>query len=458
MTAQLILIVDDEPDIRQLISEILEDEGYRVETAENAERARDIYRQRKPDLVLLDIWMPGLDGISLLKEWRSNNLLHCPVIMMSGHGTIETAVEATKLGAYDFIEKPLSLAKMLLTIENALRASQLEQENLGLKRQIAFSHEIVGTSKLMQQLREQASRIAQHNSTVLLYGEHGVGKEAVARYIHAQSVRRNRPFVKVVLPMLERESMAQKLFGAELEGRIEQGLVDEANGGCLYLSEIADLDIDSQKHLLDALQAKSFTRIGGKERIDFDLQLIVSSTHDLLDDIQVGLFSEDLFYLINVLPLQVPPLRDHPEDVPDLLSYYVNQLTAQDGLPYRHFTLAAQNFLRNHRWAGNVLELRNLVHRLLILGTEVEISLEEAEEAVGASVPVFSAEIGQMPESLYDLPLRQAREQFEHDYLIYQLKQADGNVSKLADQVKMERTHLYRKMRSLGVDPKKYGR
>lgn len=458
MTAQLILVVDDEPDIRQLISEILEDEGYRVEVAENAERAREIYRQRKPNLVLLDIWMPGLDGISLLKEWRSTNSLSGPVIMMSGHGTIETAVEATKLGAYDFIEKPLSLAKLLLTIENALRTSQLEQENQGLRRQMVFSHEIVGTGKAMQQLREQAGRMAQHDSSVLIYGEHGVGKEAVARYIHAQSLRRERPFVKVVLPLLEVGTVEQKLFGSEIDGKITYGLIDEAMSGCLYLAEVSELDTDSQKRLLAALQTKSFTRVGGSDPIDFDIQLIVSATHDLQDDIQAGDLNEELYYLLNVLPLQVPPLREHAEDVPELLNYYVNQLTAQDGLPYRHFTLPAQNFLRNHRWAGNILELRNLVHRLLILGTEVDISLEEAEEAVGATVPVFSSELGQMPESLYDLPLRQAREQFEHDYLIYQLKQVDGNVSKLADQVKMERTHLYRKMRSLGVDPKKYGR
>ena len=226
MTAQLILVVDDEPDIRQLISEILEDEGYRVEVAENAERAREIYRQRKPNLVLLDIWMPGLDGISLLKEWRSTNSLAGPVIMMSGHGTIETAVEATKLGAYDFIEKPLSLAKLLLTIENALRTSQLEQENQGLRRQMVFSHEIVGTGKAMQQLREQAGRMAQHDSSVLIYGEHGVGKEAVARYIHAQSLRRERPFVKVVLPLLEVGMVEQKLFGSEVDGKITYGFID----------------------------------------------------------------------------------------------------------------------------------------------------------------------------------------------------------------------------------------
>ncbi len=458
MTAPLILVVDDEPDIRQLVSEILEDEGYRVEVAENAERARELHRQRKPNLILLDIWMPGQDGISLLKEWRSHNVLSCPVIMMSGHGTIETAVEATKLGAYDFIEKPLSIAKMLLTIENALRTSQLEQENQGLRRQMVFSHEIIGNSRAMQQLRDQASRIAQHDSCVLLYGEHGVGKEAVARYIHAHSPRKERPFVKVVLPMLDKASMVQQLFGYEEAGKVHYGLVDEANGGYLYLAEVTELDAESQKTLLLALQERVFTRPGGQGRVDFDAHLIVSSTHDVLDDVQDARFNEELYYLLNVVPVQVPCLRDHPEDVPELLNYYVNQLMAQDGLPYRHFTLPAQNFLRNHRWSGNILELRNLVHRLLILGTEVEISLEEAEEAVGASVPLFANEVGQLPESLYDLPLRQAREQFEHDYLIYQLKQADGNVSKLAEQVKMERTHLYRKMRSLGVDPKKYGR
>lgn len=459
MSARLILVVDDEPDIRQLVSEILEDEGYRVESAENAERARDIQRQRRPDLILLDIWMPGQDGISLLKEWRDNNALTGPVIMMSGHGTIETAVEATKLGAYDFIEKPLSIAKMLLTVENALRTSQLEQENQGLRRQMLFSHELVGNSRTLQQLREQISRLAQHESTVLLYGEPGVGKETVARYLHTHSSRKSRPFVKTVLPLLERHTMVQQLFGAEdADGHVQYGLVDQANGGFLYLMEVSELDPESQRLVLSLLENRSFIRPGGKEPVDFDGRVVVSSTHDLQDDVEAGQFLESLYYLLTVVPLQVPALRDHPEDIPELLNYCVNQLTAQDGLPYRHFTLAAQNFLRNQRWAGNILELRNLVQRLLILGTEVEISLEEAEEAVGASIPVFAHEVGLMPESLYDLPLRQAREQFEHDYLVYQLKQADGNVSKLADQVKMERTHLYRKMRSLGVDPKKYGR
>lgn len=459
MTAQYIMVVDDEPDIRQLVSEILEDEGYKVVVAENAAKARELHRSRKPDLILLDIWMPGQDGISLLKEWRENDSLCCPVIMMSGHGTIETAVEATKLGAYDFIEKPLSMAKMLLTISNALRAGQLEKENRGLRKQMAASLEPVGGSQTMQRLREQARRIAQHDTRVLLYGEPGAGKEMFARYIHSISNRKDRPFVRAALSASrDAQAMGNVLFGREEQGRIQYGLLDEANGGALFLAEIFELDSDTQTRLLNALKENRFMRMDGHEWVDMDITLMVASSHDLQDDVKGGKFSEELYYLLNVVPLMIPPLREHPEDVPELLNYYVDILTAQDGLPYRHISLAAQNFLRNHSWPGNIRELRNLVQRLLILGTETEVTLEEAEEAVGTRIPVFAQEIGQIPESLFDLPLRQAREQFEHDYLIYQLKQADGNVSKLADQVQMERTHLYRKMRSLNVDPKKYGR
>ncbi len=460
MTAQYILVVDDEPDIRQLVSEILEDEGYRVVTAENAVKARELHRSRKPDLILLDIWMPGQDGISLLKEWRESDTLCCPVIMMSGHGTIETAVEATKLGAYDFIEKPLSLAKMLLTISNALRASQLEQENRGLRKQVVNSQDPVGSSQAMQRLREQAKRIAQHDTAVLLYGEPGVGKESFARYIHSRSIRKGRPFVRAALSASPNAGsiVGKLLFGAEEGGKVQYGLLDEANGGVLYLAEIYELDSDAQVRLLNALKESRFMRSGGSEWVDLDITLMASATHDLQDDVAGGKFNEELYYLLNVVPLVISPLREHPEDVPELLKYYVDTLTAQDGLPYRHISLSAQNFLRNHPWPGNIRELRNLVQRLLILGTETEVSLDEVEDAVGSRIPVYSEGVGKIPESLFELPLRQAREQFEHDYLVYQLKQADGNVSKLADQVKMERTHLYRKMRSLNVDPKKFGR
>ena len=458
MTAQYILVVDDEPDIRQLVSEILEDEGYDVAVAENAEKAKELRRQRRPDLVLLDIWMPGEDGISLLKSWQKAGSLCCPVIMMSGHGTIETAVEATRLGAYDFIEKPLSLAKMLLTIENALRSEQLVQENKGLREQVSENHDPIGNSKVMIKLREQTKRIAEHNDVVLIYGESGVGKEAFARYFHTNSKGANRAFIKATVSSFEPSKMSEELFGKESGDKVYYGLLDESRGGCLYLSDVGALPADTQQRLLNALREGYYTRVNGTEHVDLGSALVFSSQHDLRDDVNAELFDKELYAQINIVPLMVPSLRDHPEDVPELLNYYVDQLTGHDGLPYRHFSVPAQNFLRNHDWFGNIRELRNLVQRLLIMGTDSEITQEEVEESLGAEIPVFTSPVAQTPQSLFDLPLRQAREQFEHDYLDFQLTQVGGNVSKLADLVQMERTHLYRKMRSLSIDPKKYGK
>jgi DNA-binding NtrC family response regulator len=311
----------------------------------------------------------------------------------------------------------------------------------------------------MQTIRDQAKRIAQHYNRVLLYGEPGAGKQSLARYIHEQSGRKDRIFLKTNLATLGQNDSCKTLFGSAENGKTHYGLLDEANGGTLFITEMAALPLACQQRLANALQDQRFLRVGSTtEWVELDINLIVASSYDLADDVQAGLLNEELYHVLNTIPLVIPPLREHAEDVPELLNYYVNLLTAQDGLPYRHFTLSAQNFLRNHRWQGNIRELRNLVQRLLILGTEVEITQEEVEEALGAPVPVYSQELSGTPETLFDLPLRQAREQFEHDYLVYQLKQADGNVSKLAEQVRMERTHLYRKMRALGVDPKKYSR
>jgi DNA-binding NtrC family response regulator len=458
MTAQFILVVDDEPDIRQLVSEILEDEGYDVAVAESAEEAKELRRKRRPDLVLLDIWMPGEDGISLLKGWQKSGSLCCPVIMMSGHGTIETAVEATRLGAYDFIEKPLSIAKMLLAIENALNSEQLKQENKGLRDQVSETYEPIGNSLLMTDLREQVKRVAEHNKVVLIYGDSGAGKEVFARYYHANSAGANRSFVRATVSSFDKENISKELFGWESDDKVQYGLLDESRGGCLYLSDIAALPEDSQKRLLNTLREGYYTRVNGGEHIDLDTALVFSSQHDLRDDVTAGTFDSDLYAQINIIPVVIPGLNEHPEDVPELLSYYVDQLTNQDGLPYRHFSVPAQNFLRNHEWFGNIRELRNLVQRLLIMGTDSEISQEEVEETLGAEIPLYSSPLSQVPQSLFDLPLRQAREQFEHDYLDFQLKQVGGNVSKLAELVQMERTHLYRKMRSLDIDPKKYGK
>jgi len=454
-----VLVVDDEPDIRQLVGEILEDEGYHVVLAEDAEQAREQVRASRPQLILLDIWMPGEDGISLLKSWYESGLLSCPVIMMSGHGTIETAVEATRLGAYDFIEKPLSMAKLLLSVEHGIRSSQLEQENRGLKKQVLAPAEPIGSSMAVRDLRAQSERIAEHaDAAVILYGESGSGKEVFARYIHNKSERANGSFVKSIVSAHLPATFQEMLFGKEEAGLITTGLFDEAQGGTLYLCDIAALGAEVQQSLLLALRDKVYIRIGGTVKIDLRSELIVSAQHDLRDDVDSGRFSDELFFRLNVVPLVIPPLREHPEDVPELLNFYVDRLIALDGLPYRHFSVAAQNYLRNYRWLGNIRELRNLVQRLLILGTDTEITQEEVEEMLGRSIPIFSQGVEQLPVSLFEMPLRQAREQFEHDYLSYQLEQCGGNVSQLAERVQMERTHLYRKMRSLNIDPKQFNK
>jgi len=452
MSAPHILVVDDEPDIRTLVAEILEDEGYVVAAAQNGQSARHALRDRRPDLILLDIWMPDLDGISLLKEWAEDEGLPCPVIMMSGHGTVETAVEATRLGAYDFLEKPLSMAKLLLTVERALEADKLARENVGLRRRTAIVHEPVGRSGAMQRLREQVKRIAQHDTWVLITGEPGSGRETFARYLHAQSARRERPFVDLGVSGIARANAARELFGSEEGDHVHYGSLEQATGGTLFLDEVGDMDLEVQSALLGALDTGSFLRVGGTEPVRIDARIIAATQRNLEDEVRTGRFREDLFYHLNVVPLHVPAVREHAEDVPELLSYYVDYFASHEKLPYRRFSVGAQNFLRNYAWPGNVRELKNLVQRVLILGAGEEISQEDVENALGAT----PAAPPQPMEGLvsFDQPLRQAREQFEKAYLDYQLEKHAGNVSKMAKEAGMERTHLYRKLRSLGIEIK----
>ncbi len=451
MSAPYILVVDDEPDIRELVRDILEDEGYQVATAENGEAARAALRERRPDLVLLDIWMPDIDGISLLKEWSEGEEgLPCPVIIMSGHGTVETAVEATRLGAYDFLEKPLSLAKLLLTVERALEAERLARENVGLRRHAQPVVEPVGHSPVMQRLREQVRRIAQHDTWVLLSGEPGSGRETFARYLHANSSRRDRPFVDVSLGATPEGNFALEFFGSEREGRIHYGRLEQANGGTLFLDEVADMDLAAQAQLAGAFETGEFLRVGGTEPVKIDIRVVAATKKDLQAEVDAGNFREDLFYHLNVVPLRIPPLREHREDVPELLEFYVNYFVTHEKMPYRHFSVAAQNFLRNYDWPGNILELRNLVQRVLILGAGEEVSLEDVESVMG----------GMKRENLqggvagisFDQPLRKAREDFERAYLEYHLNKYGGNVSRMAQEVGMERTHLYRKLRGVGIE------
>ena len=446
-----ILVVDDEPGILALIKDILEDEGYEVEVTEDAEAARASRRNRRPDLILLDIWMPDSDGISLLREWAKSGAGDVPVIMMSGHGTIETAVEATRLGAYDFLEKPLSTAKLLLAVRRALEAAQLRRENIGLRRDALQASEPIGRSTVMASLRDQVKRIAEHDTPVLITGESGSGKELIARYLHAHSPRATGPFVRVRIAGLIGAAGQTELFGAEDGPLIHYGAVENANGGTLFLEDVVDMEPELQSLLVSMLQERSFLRINGTTPIPLNVRIVTASRGDLSRAVAAAGLREDLYYLLNVVPLVVPPLRDHREDIPELVSYYIDALVTRENLPNRRLTVGAQNRLRNHSWPGNVRELINVLQRLLILGSGSVIELEAVEATLGA-IPEIERPDDEIIE--FELPFREAREQFERAYLEYRLRRAGGSVSKVATAAGIERTHLYRKLRGLGIDPK----
>jgi DNA-binding NtrC family response regulator len=445
-----IMVVDDEPDICNLVKEILEDEGFRVDIAHNGEEARNIKTKSTYDLILLDIWMPDIDGISLLKEWNESGNSDTSVIMMSGHGTVETAVEATRLGAYDFLEKPLSLAKLVLTVKHALENSSLQKENLRLRQYNPHTSDIIGKSEPAKLLREQIKRIANHNTPALIIGESGTDKESIARYLHAQSAFSEGPFITVNVSGLSTSGPAIELFGKESGGQVYAGLLEKASGGTLFFKDIANMDMTTQSKLQGALENRSFTRIGGVDPVDLDVRVVAATRSPLDDNIKEGTFRDDLYFQLNVVPINVPPVRDHYEDIPELLEYYVNYFVDRDGLPYKHFSTAAQNRLRRYSWPGNIRELKNLVQRLLITGNTEIIALEEVETTLGEQPNKEKSE------SLYnfDLPLRDARERFEKAYLEHQLKLYNGSVSKIAKIAGMERTHLYRKLKSLNIDLK----
>ncbi|MFW5815463.1 MAG: sigma-54-dependent transcriptional regulator [Wenzhouxiangella sp.] len=447
MAGARILIVDDEPDIRELIADILQDEGHQVCAAADAVQAREQRRSQAPELILLDVWMPDTDGISLLREWRDAQALDCPVVMISGHGSVETAVEATRLGAYDFIEKPVSMAKLLVTVNNALEAGRLKRENAGLKQRAPAVMEPLGRSLAVQNLRRRLEKVAAHDAPVLITGEPGVGKEQAARWIHAHSRRAQGPFVAAPT-RIEAQGWRNLLLGSAGEA----GLLAQAQGGVLFINDITLLDAAAQSLLLRILES-GHLEPDSSTSSELDIRIITGAGAGLADLVRSGRIDESLYYRLNVLPLEIPPLRERQEDVPDLVRFYAEYFPSRDGLPYRHFPVAAQNRLRQHRWPGNLRELRNLVQRLLILGGDEEVSVAEIDEAL-AQVDALSAAPGQQIPALFGLPLREAREEFERQYLTHQLKLAEGSVGKLAEAVGMERTHLYRKLRQLGIDPK----
>ncbi len=451
MTASRILVVDDEADIRGLLKEILAEEGYEVEVAADATQARTSRATHIPDLVLLDIWMPDTDGITLLREWSVTDGYDCPVVMMSGHGTVETAVEATRLGAFDFVEKPLSLTKLLRTVERALDAGR--RKRLSERTQGSSLVVPIGKSKLTQTLREQVQQAASSSSPVLFIGELGSGREAYARYLHSLSARSAKPFFMVVAASLGADPTAA-LFGSERDGKVTPGALDQAAGGSLYLNGLEDLNSEAQRALLGAIEQKGYTRVGGRERLPINVRWISSAQDGFESRTVPEPLRRDLIAHLNVITLRVPPLRDYAEDVPDLLRYYVGRLVDDQHLPLRRFGVAAQNRLRNYPWPGNLNELKNLVQRVLILGSGEEIRLEEIERELAVKMGLDEPLVKQ---DLLALPLREAREQFERAYLQQQLLLCNGKVGQLAKRVGMERTHLYRKLRALGVDFRQLG-
>jgi two-component system, NtrC family, nitrogen regulation response regulator NtrX len=447
-----ILIVDDEPDIRQIVGEILEDEGYTVEYAKNAAEARECRLEFNPELILLDIWMPNEDGIELLKSWHKSQQVSCPIIMISGHGNVETAVETLKFGAQDFLEKPLSTAKLLITVERTLQSESLKKENLKLRGQLLLGTEIIGDSAPLTELKRQIRLLGPTDGAVFITGEPGSGKSTVAHAIHANSHRRNSQLVEVSLAAIPPETLALQLFGYEKGDVTTPGFFEQAHGGTLLLDELLDLDMDTQAKLISALQESSYIRVGGNTQLPLDVRVISTTSQDLDVAIAEGRLREDLLYRVNVLPIYVPPLRDSPNDI-ELFAQHFMALTAnRENLPLRNYEPDAIKWLKQHDWPGNLRELANLTFRLLVLNRGESISADETKLALGKTL-TRSDNDGLFSECL-ELDIRHARDLFEEAYLRHHLIEVGGNVGKLAEVVGMERTHLYRKLKALGIDPK----
>jgi DNA-binding NtrC family response regulator len=447
MAAPHVLVVDDEVDIRNTIQEILAEEGYDVAVAANAAEARKAVREQRPDLVLLDIWMPDTDGITLLAEWRQERRFDAPVVMLSGHGTVETAVEATRLGAADFVEKPLSLNKLLRTVEKALQgARSAGRPGTGMLPPIFAA---LSRSRRLAELREQATRMARHATPLLVIGEPGTGRGALARYVHDASERRDQPLVVAVGATLTAAAATDLLYGADTAQGVEAGLLEKAQGGTLFISSIEDTSAPAQALLASALEAGSFTPRGRAASQPVQARLMASVLPATVVAPQAAGVRPDLVQRLGALRIQLPPLRDYAEDISELLRYMAEDLADREQLGYRRFSVAAQNRLRHYPWPGNLTELRGLVRRLLVAGGGDEVSLAEVEHEIapptGAAEPLVK-------QDLLALPLREAREQFERAYLTEQLALCGGKVGALARRVGMERTHLYRKLRALGVD------
>ncbi len=451
-----ILIVDDEADIRDLVAGILQDEGFDARTARNSDEALTAVVARRPSLLFLDIWLQGskLDGLQLLEVVKSEHP-DLPVVMISGHGNIETAVSAIKLGAYDFIEKPFKADRLVLVATRALENLRLRREVKELKQLATLPTSLVGDSTAMQQLRQTIDKVAPTNSRILIVGPSGAGKELAARTIHTLSGRASGPFVVINAAAMMPERMEMELFGVEASNGSEArkvGALEEAHGGTLFIDEIADMPRETQNKILRVLVDQTFQRVNGTVRVNVDVRIVSSTGRDLETEVAAGKFREDLYHRLSVVPIRVPPLSERREDVPMLIEHFIDQISAATGLPKRTVGVDAIAVLQSHDWPGNVRQLRNNVERLMILAggdPDAVISASMLPQDVGSMVPNMPN--GSGGEQLMGLALREAREVFEREYLLAQIRRFGGNISRTAEFVGMERSALHRKLKVLGI-------
>jgi two-component system nitrogen regulation response regulator NtrX len=451
-----ILIVDDEADIRDLVAGILEDEGYETRTAKNSDDALSAVAMRRPNLVFLDIWLQGsrLDGLQLLDALKLEHP-ELPIVMISGHGNIETAVAAIKQGAYDFIEKPFKADRLVLVAERALETSRLKREVKQLKQLAPVPPSLVGRSPSMSQLRQAIERVAPTNSRVLIVGPSGAGKELAARTMHQLSGRANGPFVAINAAAITPERMEIELFGVDHTNGEEQrkpGALEEAHGGTLFIDDVADLPRETQNKILRVLVDQTFQRVGGTAKISVDVRVVSSTSRNLEALIAEGRFREDLYHRLSVVPIRVPGLAERREDIPALVDYFMDQISHATGLPKRRMGEDAMAVLQSHNWPGNVRQLRNNIERLMILAggdPDAVVDASMLPPDVGSMVP--SMPNGNGGEQLMGLPLRDAREVFEREYLVAQISRFGGNISRTAEFVGMERSALHRKLKALGI-------
>ena len=449
-----ILVVDDEESICQSLRGILSDEGYEVRTAGSGEDALKAIEEDVPDLVLLDIWLPGMDGLEALKIIKTETP-QVPVIMMSGHGTIETAVKATKLGAFDFIEKPISLEKVVLLVNHALALVRLEEENRILKQKVTSAYELIGRSRTILELKEMIRIVAPTNAWILIMGENGTGKELVARSIHYQSKRARRPFIEVNCAAIPEELIESELFGHE-KGSFtgaaakKRGKFELAHEGTLFLDEVADMSLKAQAKILRILQEKKFERVGGNKFIDTDVRVLAATNKDLEKEMEAERFRQDLYYRLNVIPLTIAPLRDRKEDIPILAAQFVNDFCAKEGVEPKAISDDAIDVFMEHNWPGNVRELKNIMERLVIMTQGAAITADD--------IPPLSKEEqpGEAMDTIFTYnSFRKAKMEFEKKYIMKKLRENEGNISKTADSIGLERSNLHRKIKTHSLEAKK---